>query len=591
MFKRKIYIVPLLALFMVSCVDETLDKSPTLSFSEGNAFQTFDIVQTYSMGFYGAFPGYDLAVTNEEFNGDLVMNNNAAQGSAWLWKNMTVPTSSTLWDFSAIRRINLMLKNIENSKMSEGEIKHWKSVGYFFRAYDYYFKIAAYGDVPWVGELLSDNDTEKLFGPRTPRAEVADHMLEELLYAEQNIMTPGTNGILANSIGKDAVRALISRFGLFEGTWRKYHGLQGGDKFLQASFDAGTKLIASYPALHPKYDEIFNSASLAGVPGIILYKQYELNALMHSQTSRLKNSAGNWDLTKSAADMYLVKDGQTRWTSPLFAGDKDPYSEFRNRDKRMLYTIVPPFRVKPVSTDKLAFELTGVKKDQEYIDYLNPLSDATHKELPSRNHAGYILRVSPHFRDFNEGDPYNVSRTGYFLFKYYNRLHDIQNQDFSDAPIFRMGEVLANYAEAAFELGKFNQDIADKTINKLRARGGVAPMLVSAITANFDPKRDTSVDPVLWEIRRERAVELMVEGFRFNDLRRWKKMDYAAKEKLGCWIVAADYGSKVKIQGNAKEGYCSYFGTPPAFPEHYYLYPVPSNQIILNSNIKQNPGW
>ncbi len=126
-----------------------------------------------------------------------------------------------------------------------------------------------------------------------------------------------------------------------------------------------------------------------------------------------------------------------------------------------------------------------------------------------------------------------------------------------------MGEVLVNVAEAKYELGEFNQAVADATINKLRARGAVAPLQLSAIPD--DPQRDAAIMPALWEIRRERAIELMGEGFRFDDLRRWKKMDYAMAQKLGRWIkkgtdVAAD--AKIPILNNATEGYIAYEGVP-----------------------------
>src|SRR5690606_24377535 len=108
-----------------------------------------------------------------------------------------------------------------------------------------------------------------------------------------------------------------------------------------------------------------------------------------------------------------------------------------------------------------------------------------------------------------------------------------------------------------------------------------------------DPTRDAEVDPIMWEIRRERAIELMGEGFRFDDLRRWKKMRYTTERKLGKWIEAAEEGNLVPILNNATSGYVSYLGVPPqAFPEHYYLYPIPSNQIELSrGNMTQNPGW
>jgi len=124
----------------------------------------------------------------------------------------------------------------------------------------------------------------------------------------------------------------------------------------------------------------------------------------------------------------------------------------------------------------------------------------------------------------------------------------------------------------------------------LRERGNVEPLDVSNI--GDDPTRDASVSPLLWEIRRERAVELMAEGYRFDDLRRWKKLhEYGSAEKLGRYVVNANYNNRLPIQGGADEGYVSPYGVPPGVPEHYYLYPIPSDQIVLNTNLEQNPGW
>lgn len=574
-----------------ACIDNTLDKNPELSFTEENAFENFQVTQNYALGFYTRFQGYNLSIANSDWDGDLMMNNSSAQGSDWVWGRVVPPATSSTWNFSFVRQVNIMLQNLENSSMTDREKNHWRAVGYFFRAYDYYEKIAAYGDVPWIDRVLTDQD-ELLFAPKTPRDQVANQMLEDLLFAEANILEPGTNSIVGNSISQDVVNALISRFGLFEGTWRKYHGLSDSDKFLRASADASEKLIANNPTLHPNYDEVFNSASLDGMPGVLLFKRYEVGLTTHILTSRHRNSAGNWDITKKGADMYLLQDGQTRWNSDLFETDKDPYAEFRNRDRRMLYTLVPPFRVKPVSGSRQAWDYSDDPKDREYIDLMETISNSAQKFLPSRNHAGFILRVSPHYRDFNEGDPYNVSRTGYNLFKYYSRLHDIQNIDFTDAPIFRMGEVLVNYAEAKWELGEFDQTVADMTINKLRERGMVSPMTISEITSDFDPTRDPEIDPILWEIRRERAIELMAEGFRFDDLRRWKKLNYVESPKLGRWIVASEVNNRIPIQDGASEGYIQFFpGTPPTVPSHYYLYPIPTEELALNSNLVQNPGW
>ena len=101
------------------------------------------------------------------------------------------------------------------------------------------------------------------------------------------------------------------------------------------------------------------------------------------------------------------------------------------------------------------------------------------------------------------------------------------------------------------------------------------------------------MEPALWEIRRERGVEFLAEGLgRVFDIKRWKKLvEYGAEEKLGRWVKNEDYGNKLPIQGGAAEGYISPWGPPPGVPAHYYLEPIPSDQIVLNPKLEQNPGW
>lgn len=573
------------------CVKDVLNKSPQLAFTKEKVFATFDNTQNYALGLYTIFPGYSLSTIENEFNGDLMSRNRTPEGSSnWIWNRVTVPSTSGNWDFSFIRKVNLMLEGVEKSKMTREQIDHWKSVGYFFRAYQYFDLLKKYGDVPWIDKVVTDADKGVLYAPRTPRDTVADNMLKDLLFAEEHIWEPGTHNIVKNSVSADVVRALISRFGLFEGTWRKYHNLNGADKYLQASAKASAELIERHPDIAPNFGKLFTSESLEGVPGVLLYKQYELGVLVHLvSTFTLRSSESYYDITKKGADKFLLSDGKTRWSSPLFKGDKDPHDEFRDRDLRMLYTIVPPYKV-VVGAGNKVFEYTQDPKDREYIDLMDSLI-GPEKPLPVIAHNGNVNTSSPSYADYREGYSYDFSYTGYLLFKFYCRHHDISKQDINDYPIFRMGEVLVNYAEAEWELGKFTQQVADMTINKLRERAGVAPMIISDITPDFDPTRDPEVSPVLWEIRRERAVELMGEGFRFDDLRRWKKMDYTNKPKLGRWIKSEDVDGKIPIQNGADEGYIQYWGTPPDFPDYYYLYPIPSEQIELNSNIKQNPGW
>ena len=223
------------------------------------------------------------------------------------------------------------------------------------------------------------------------------------------------------------------------------------------------------------------------------------------------------------------------------------------------------------------------------------ISGETFHRLPTTNFKGFVCSRQPHFKNNNKGQAWNATQMGFWVWKYYNTHTNAINATgvcTTDAPLFRIEETMLDYAEAMFELGKFDQSVADKTINILRKRAGVAAMKLTEITPTFDSHRDASVDPVLWEIRRERRVEFMGEGRRLDDLRRWAKGSYVDKQPLGVYVADAA-ANKVKVTGghSDNEGYAFYFNQPTGWQQHYYLYPLPLKQLALNKNLKQNPGW
>lgn len=595
-YKSNITAIIISGILLVGCEKDFLDLSPKDKLTVASTFSTYDNIKSYAWQFYEAFPAYEenrnldakLSFIDSENDTDLGAYSQLNSESSWIWQKVVIPTNSDDYSvpFTRIRACNILLENLDGSNITDNEKKHWRSVAYFFKAYNYAELINKYGDITWVENNLKDDDQETLFGPRTSRDVVAAKILELLKYAETNIKSAGDG---SNTVNINVVRALISRFGLREGTWRKYHGLSDADTYLNACINASEPLLVSFPKIMAKYVDVFTSESLAGKDGIILYKLYERGQLTHKLSYQIGRSQLIWDLTRKAVDMYLMKDGQTRWTSPLFEGEYGN-KEFRNRDTRLYITTPPPYKVIGAGTS-LTFVHTGVPEDREFFSLMDSLSTNGNKSLPWRAWCSFMVQKVPHFRDNNLGQSWCSSYTGYPLYKFESKVNRDLSTDFTDAPIFRIEEVMLNYAEAKKELGGFNQTICDKTINKLRARGGVASLNLANIPN--DPTRDSSVDPEMWEIRRERAVELMGEGFRFDDLRRWKKMDYATERKLGKWIVAAEENNKVPVLNNAASGYVSYLGVAPTpFPEYYYLYPIPTNQIVLSKEVvKQNPGW
>ena len=220
-----------------------------------------------------------------------------------------------------------------------------------------------------------------------------------------------------------------------------------------------------------------------------------------------------------------------------------------------------------------------------------------------------VLTGIPHFSTNPGGQGFIIARSGNYVWRYYNLWDDSQeNKGEADVPLFKIDEVLLNYAEAKYELGQFDQGVADITINRLRTSFGKLPALsIGDLTVDYIPEwlRGTIADPVLWEIRRERIVELMGEGFGFYDIRRWKCAEpFVNHVQYGQWATTDQIGTSngfIDMDSGftditATEGYIYMYNDPLkaglGWMDSYYLYQVPTNEVALNpSLLPNNPGW
>jgi hypothetical protein len=621
--KRYLYSLLILPLIMGGCNKSMLQQTPVTSLTAATSLVTYTNFQTYAWNLYDYMDGYDQgynyyppAFMSQECNSDNMAETLAGNQSAYINGTKIVPASApppntdlnpsdntnntyslgiSKWDFSYIRAVDIMLDAISTSQLSASDANHWKSVGYFFRALRYYDLIASFGAVPWIEHSLNNDSTTELYAPRTSRDTVAMNILSNLEWADANIGSSSNDG--ANSINQACVDALISRFGLFEGTYRKYHNLASANTYLQACVTYSQKVMAQYPTCMSNYDMVYNSQSLAGEPGIILYKMYAPNLTDHEFGPRVMGSTSwNIDLTKDAVQSYLCTDGRPISTSSVYDGDSSMFDEFRNRDKRLYFTVIPPYKV-VVGNPVYTWTPTSNPADAEYINMMDTLSTPSNKPLPMQQWSasmttGTMISEVPHFYLYNAGQPQAISQLGYFYWKQYNHYAlDGSGYSYTCCPLFRVEEVWLNYAEASQELGQFTQAIADQTINMLRPRAGLPPMTVANITGTFDATRDADVDPVLWEIRRERRVELMGDGFRFNDIKRWAKGAYLNKPQIGVYVNNADYGNKLSIWGGGASGDVVFFPSPLGWNDKYYLEPIPTQELLLNPMLVQNPGW
>jgi hypothetical protein len=548
-------------------MDDFLDKPPLDDLTDDTYWTSEGNVRTFAYGFYTTyFPGYasgfDLT-WGGYFSGESLNDDFAPTTPTVLTRQ--VPQTGGGWSFTNIRKANIFIDRIKTVPMSAEAKAHWTGVGRFFRAMEYASKVKAFGDYPFYNKELNNEDNAALYRPRDPRALVMDSVLADFQYAAANVrIADAATGPQKLIVNRDVVLAFMSRVFLYEGTWQKYQSNNStkATEYLEAAKFAANELMTKGGyTLAADYRKLFNSLDLSTNTEIILYRRYQTGLLTHSLNSYV-NKEPQTGVSKNAVESYLSSDGLPIGISPLYQGDKSITNVMANRDPRLKATITNDVR------------------------------------LP--------------------GKVGNYSTSGYSTLKFLNEdIKDLTNGNSSlndtQAPVIRLGEVLINYAEACVELGTLTQNDLDISVNKLRKRANInMPNLqvvgglpaVNNVVYN-DPKKDPTVPAMIWEIRRERRVELMMEGFRNSDLRRWKKYEYLDTQanpdiNLGAWINKADYaGTTVTIQNNATQGYI--IPAPRAETQRIfndpkvYLSPLPIDQIKLYKDqgvdLKQNPGW
>ena len=502
-------------------------------------------------------------------------------------------------------------------------------MAYYFHAYWYMELLNRFGDVPWVNQVLAETSDET-YGPRIARAEVADSILYRLKWAEENIGDfRSRDG--ANTLTKEAIQATISRFTLREGTWRKYHELGNYEPYLQEAVRTSELLISKYPGLYTGtdgqpaagYGELWTTEDLSNVPGIIFYKQYVSEVNPNNMSYVEHTATGQVEMNHNTVDLYLMKNGKPI-ANPAsgYHGDKTMYIQFRDRDPRLYHVVIPPYSVKAGAGDYPSWSFTGNDADREYIDIMGHNESCSNpgvgmKRLPGQNWSASLVPKIPRIGT----GAFVTCRSGYYFWKNWSQWETSFNGgalNTADKPIFKIEEILLNEAEAKWELGEFNQQVADNTINKLRKRAGIGLLNIAEVDNSYDPNRGKYypkgnndgilVDPVLWEIRRERIVELIGEGFGFYDVRRWRMAPWflnraatgihMTKEEAlanSTTLYNPETGFSDGQNGSLTEGELFLFNDPikegKGWLEKYYLYQIPTTELILNPNLKQNPEW
>ncbi len=571
-----------LAGFLTGCLnDDFLDRqrltdvSPEAYFTKPNDFKLYSNQFYNGLGnslnwdiwIYGWENGTDNLIgpqPNMDFNGQI-----------------TIPVTEAQWSdaYSRIRSINILLANTGRAKWED--IKIYVAEAKFFRAFQYFELMRRYGGVPWVNKPIIPSDSKDLTLPRLSRDVLADSIIADLNFAIGNL--PSHSTVEKFRISKEVALAFKSRVCLYEGTWEKYHGKSGdpfavagsdGSKFLQLAVDAAQEVIKSGLFLIDKkgnepYYNFFNQDNYSSNKEVLLWRQNNRELIQRSFSRSIWLASHQYSLTKNLIDTYLCTDGKPVSLSSLEVSDAGLPDVVLNRDPRLAQTIFYPGV--PFTID----DKTGAVTDK--FKYPNLLSAFT----------GYQFRKGGSVKESS-----------------------IQtNGDQSGLIYFRYAEVLLNYIEAKAELNQsggasLTQNDFDISINALRDRVDMPHFNYSdVITDNKDPFTG-KIPWYLVEIRRERRVELALEGFRKDDIFRWAAAGDLLKGKIfnGAkfqWFVDQKYYSEGSIKYIDNDGYISpWLGTGFANEGGYkfnldrdYLFPVPSQEMLLGEYESNNPGW
>lgn len=477
----------------------------------------------------------------------------------------TIPTSDGNYsgNYKKIYYTNLLLKNAE-SFSDKAAIATPMGEAYFFRAYCYFDLVQLFGDVIYVTEPV-DLDNEKLYGKRDNRLEVIKACVNDLKNAVELLPeTPAEYGRLC----KSAANAFLSRVALYEGTWQKYHNKNTAEAELL--FDEAVK--AAEKVMADSQFSLFYSEALGGRDSyrymFVLEnvacnpagltksdnKEYIL-ARCHDEVLKpiglniTHATASAFYPTRKLATMYRCQDGLPIEKSSQFKGFNSVTSEFDNRDNRMNATLL--------------------KHGQKYWN-----NDGKWRTAWDDTDEALVASV--------------FGNTGYATYKWATERQVADASEGYDFPVIRLAEVYLNYAEAIYELnGSITNEQLDASLNLVRKRSNPDMVKLSNELVNAN-----GLD-MLEEIRAERTVELFHEGFRIDDLKRWKTAEIEMPgNRVGVLWKGTQFETSWANQSNPlDENGCIIKYDGCVWAEKNYLYPLPSNECQLNPQLGQNKGW
>jgi hypothetical protein len=549
MKKLNLSIAILAASILLACCNK-LDLTPESDINDADFWNTETDLSNACNRLYETLQGNWIDNRGDDNLGTAV---NSTSAGTWV-----IPNKSDDWSlrYRDIRTANNILEKGVKAKVTDAVKNRYFAEARFFRAYSYFLLVQKYGDVPLVLRTL-DYNSEELTSARAPRVDVMKAIYEDLDFAAAWLPARAVLDVKQwGRVMKSTALGMKARVALYEGTREKFRSEAGWQTHLQTAIDAAQLVMTQGHTLFADYGKLFvhDGEGAANKENIFvkLYGVTNTNVILGHNFSRdLEN--GRIAITRNLIRQYLYTDGL-----PAFNTDNSP-----------------------VATPSPLFVPEGSESS-----YNNIFDNRDPRLVTAAFKNGETAYKGPWIPTLTTG-----TRTGFASKKGFN-IEDwtINTGGTTDRMLMRYAEILLILAEAKFELSESISDAdLNLTINALRTRAGMTVKLTNAfVTSNNLSMRE--------EIRRERTVELALEGFRYDDLIRWKTAETVLpKEILGAKYIAADWPGAVvgTLKLNSNNIIVAEAAATRKFQANRdYLYPVPLNEISTSSdNVSQNPNW
>lgn len=502
--------------------------------------------------------------------------------------------------YKNIRNCNDFISQLnEATSLSDSDKKLLLAESRFIRAMHYFTLVKRYGGVPIISEPqeYDPNNIEALMVSRNKEIEVYDFIVKECQEASADLpeMRDAEEKYRAN---KYAALALCSRAALYAGSIARYgtvqlDGLVGipsseADRFFEISYEASKAIIDSnnYALYNSKPDDKAQNFCDMFLKGngdngeFIFQKQYNVaGGKGHDWDKRnapFSYRGGGWGCgmapTLELVEAYEYVDGSAGTLKLEDASGKplrfdSPYDAFANKDPRLFASVYLPGS--PCQSTNVEWIRGVIASDNERYQA---------STQPDGNNTVVVNGVTYNTSGKDGGaDAGDASKTGFYQKKFFDETLTDMNMGKSETPwpVFRLGEIYLNFAEAAFELNKPSEALV--AVNKIRERAGIV------LLGNIDMDK----------IRHERRVELAFEGHRFWDMKRWRIAHLDVQQgglngfrgtalypwydiRDGKYILERGYNSPKQVR---------------IFLEKNYYTKINQDDMNSNPNLVQNPGY